>query len=59
MRGQCEFCGCTDLRAYEDGCCWMDDTHTLCSNPACVGAAVWQQLCTEWNALPRMDVRNG
>lgn len=33
--GTCRQCGCTDDRACEGGCHWVDDGHTLCS--ACDG----------------------
>ena len=33
--GTCRLCGCTDDCACENGCCWVNDDHTLCS--ACVG----------------------
>lgn len=32
--GVCRSCGCTDARACEGGCSWVDPSHTLCS--ACV-----------------------
>lgn len=34
--GTCKACGCTDENACEEGCGWVDHTHTLCS--ACVEA---------------------
>ena len=34
--GTCKSCGCTDDHACEEGCGWVDHTHTLCS--ACVEA---------------------
>jgi hypothetical protein len=56
----CEFCGCTDMLACEDGCYWMDDTHTLCSNPCCVGLAVWTQLALGYDRLGELvEVRRG
>lgn len=30
-RGVCRYCGCTDERACEGGCHWVDDEHTECS----------------------------
>lgn len=36
ISGTCQYCACTDDRGCEDGCSWMDDTHTLCS--LCHGA---------------------
>lgn len=29
--GVCEFCHCTDERACEGGCAWVNDEHTICS----------------------------
>jgi hypothetical protein len=29
--GVCRVCGCTDNAACPDGCYWVDDSHTLCS----------------------------
>ena len=41
--GICQVCGCTDTTpcdvGIEGACAWVDKTHTLCSNPACVKAA--------------------
>lgn len=41
--GVCRICGCTDLAACPEGCCWMDDAHTLgsaCAEkcPTCHGS---------------------
>lgn len=33
-RGVCRACGCTDERACEGGCAWVDVDHTLCSTCA-------------------------
>jgi hypothetical protein len=29
--GTCSVCGCTDDLACADGCCWVNDEHTICS----------------------------
>jgi hypothetical protein len=34
VHGVCRVCGCTDERACEGGCYWVDDEHTLCSQCA-------------------------
>ena len=36
--GVCRFCGCTDARACEPGCFWIDLERTACSARACVDA---------------------
>ena len=33
-RGTCEVCGCTEFRACEGGCTWIDTERTLCSQCA-------------------------
>ena len=33
-RGTCSVCGCTDARACQGGCFWVNDSHTLCSRCA-------------------------
>lgn len=30
--GTCQVCGCTDYAACPGGCCWADDSQTLCSS---------------------------
>lgn len=30
--GRCIVCGCTDDKACDDGCVWVDGAHLLCSN---------------------------
>jgi len=51
--GVCRVCGCTDVMPCEvepndinpSGTCqWMDDAHTLCSNPRCVANVPLQAL---------------
>jgi hypothetical protein len=37
QRGVCEYCGCTDTRGCTPACFWIDDDHTVCSAPPCVG----------------------
>lgn len=53
MSGTCQICGCTDVmpcavevnRVNPDGVCsWMDEAHTLCSNPMCVAEVPMQTL---------------
>jgi hypothetical protein len=53
QRGVCRVCGCTDAkpcRMVEHpeapiagqqivSCAWADETHTLCTNPACLRTA--------------------
>lgn len=34
--GRCRYCRCTDERACPEGCWWIDQEHTVCSNPRCV-----------------------
>lgn len=43
--GKCQYCGCTDddvclLGLFSDQlvCRWVNDEHTICSNPECVAA---------------------
>lgn len=45
MNGVCRVCGCTDVLPcvvevndfHPEGlCAWLDEAHTLCSNPRCV-----------------------
>ena len=47
QRGECRYCKCTDDRAcilgpalFEDEppqtCCWVNRSHTVCSNPSCL-----------------------
>lgn len=42
VAGTCRHCGCTEDRACRlstgDSCCWVDQTCTVCSNPACMRA---------------------
>lgn len=33
--GVCRYCGCTDDRACNGGCSWLDETHTSCDAPLC------------------------
>jgi hypothetical protein len=33
--GTCRFCGCTDDKACEGGCAWIDETRTVCSSDEC------------------------
>ena len=32
---RCRYCGCTENRACEGGCAWLNREHTVCSAPAC------------------------
>lgn len=34
--GRCRYCRCTDARACEDGCWWVDAEQTVCSTRTCV-----------------------
>lgn len=29
--GMCAVCGCTDEWGCDEGCCWVNSAHTLCS----------------------------
>ena len=53
INGVCRVCGCTDVLPCEvevndvnpSGVCqWMDEAHTLCSNPRCVADVPLQIL---------------
>lgn len=37
--GVCRICGCTDAFGCIEGCAWVDEEHTLCSNPECLQKA--------------------
>lgn len=43
QKGVCRICGCTDDHACHllSGwpCSWVNNTHTLCSNPDCIRKA--------------------
>ena len=47
--GVCLECGCTDARGCEDGCYWVDESHTRCS--ACHFAAQLDRLTAFKRAL--------
>lgn len=34
--GRCRYCRCTDLRACDEGCAWLDKEHTVCNSLPCV-----------------------
>jgi hypothetical protein len=34
--GRCRYCRCTDARACDEGCAWLDRHGTVCSSPECV-----------------------
>jgi hypothetical protein len=34
--GVCRYCGCTDERACPEGCWWLEETHTVCTNKGCI-----------------------
>ena len=34
--GRCRYCHCTDDHACDEGCEWIDDAHTVCSNTVCM-----------------------
>jgi hypothetical protein len=64
MNGVCRVCGCTDVMpctilSWDDPsqvvqCAWLDEAHTLCSNPACVAEVpVGQLLDICFPRLPR------
>lgn len=38
-RGVCRVCGCTEARACDGGCSWLDDDQTVCTTATCVAAA--------------------
>ena len=40
LAGMCYFCKCTEERACNPPCSWVDNSETICSNPACVAKAV-------------------
>ena len=45
--GVCRVCGCTDVSPCQlnetHGCWWIDEAHTLCSNPRCLAVIpLWQ-----------------
>jgi hypothetical protein len=52
--GKCRVCGCTEMRACAiaagDGqltaCWWVDQAHTLCSNPPCIAGIPLDKLLT-------------
>jgi hypothetical protein len=54
INGVCRICGCTDVLPCTlnqdddsvplDVCQWMDEAHTLCSNPRCVANVPLQAL---------------
>lgn len=40
IAGVCRYCKCTDDRACDPPCSWVDKEETVCSNPVCVAKAV-------------------
>lgn len=51
--GRCRVCGCTENTPCvidgEFSCWWVDQQHTLCSNPRCVAAVPLGELTPiEW-----------
>jgi len=45
--GECRVCGCTEHTPCVDSrgqpCWWVDQAHTLCSSPTCIGLIpMWQ-----------------
>jgi len=46
--GRCRVCGCTDEQGCDLGagfvCWWVDEAHTLCSAPKCVGVVPLAEL---------------
>jgi hypothetical protein len=46
--GVCRVCGCTDTDPCElnetQACWWIDEAHTLCSNPRCVAVVPLSQI---------------
>ena len=48
----CRVCGCTDERACEGGCYWIDAEQTLCSS--CAGTAADLAYSLEWITMLRL-----
>ena len=54
---RCRFCGCTQNRACEGGCAWLDTNHTVCSARPCAekykaSLIAWLADGTPVSALP-------